>query len=253
MKRKQMIKMLSLICIGSLMMVGCSEAEKKVEDKKEPVLDNVVELETIEDEEALAEIKVLEVRQSGKVFDNIPVDVIETMKGKSIPNERVLNDVLIDNTLVYLPYINFEGEPSTGMMVVNKKIAKEVLEIFTEIYDNGIPIEKIGLVDEYDASDERSMVANNSSAFNYRVIAGTNKLSNHGKGLAIDINPLMNPHVIRGVANPKEGQKYSDRTLGEKGMITKDDIIHKAFTSRGWEWGGDWTNPDYQHFEKSID
>lgn len=38
------------------------------------------------------------------------------------------------------------------------------------------------------ANDNKSMSANNTSAFNYRVISGTKKLSNHSYGLAIDIN-----------------------------------------------------------------
>jgi D-alanyl-D-alanine carboxypeptidase len=26
-----------------------------------------------------------------------------------------------------------------------------------------------------------------------------------------------------------------------------------VFTDRGWQWGGDWTNPiDYQHFERAA-
>lgn len=51
------------------------------------------------------------------------------------------------------------------------------------------------LIDEYNAEDNRSMEANNSSCFNFRLVPGTRKLSNHSKGLAIDINPLYNPYV----------------------------------------------------------
>ena len=59
-------------------------------------------------------------------------------------------------------------------MVVNAAIADEVLEIFQELYAIRYPIEKIRLVDDYDADDERSMADNNSSAFYYRTISGTN-------------------------------------------------------------------------------
>jgi hypothetical protein len=38
-----------------------------------------------------------------------------------------------------------------------------------------------------------------------------------------------------------------------KGMIVKDDLCYKAFTSRGWTWGGDWKyEKDYQHFQKQL-
>ena len=97
-----------------------------------------------------------------------------------------------------------------------------------------------------------SMVNNNSSAFCYRTISGSNKVSNHGVGIAIDINPLYNPHVLKssGTINPPEAAKYVDRSLNAKGMIKKNDAVYNAFVSRGWTWGGSWNNPDYQHFEK---
>ena len=125
-----------------------------------------------------------------------------------------------------------------------------MVDIFKELYEEKYPIEKIRLIDEYDAIDEKSMEDNNTSAFCYRVIEGTNKLSNHAKGCAIDINPLQNPQVINGIAYPKKAEQYVDRTLSMKGMIKKGDSIYKAFIKRGWSWGGDWKNPDYQHFEK---
>lgn len=38
-----------------------------------------------------------------------------------------------------------------------------MVDIFQTLYEAGYPIEKIRLVDEYDAEDERSMRDNNSS------------------------------------------------------------------------------------------
>ena len=66
-------------------------------------------------------------------------------------------------------------------MIVNSKIADEVLEIFKELYDIEYQIEKIKLIDEYNADDELSMSDNNTSCFCYRVVAGTSTLSNHAK------------------------------------------------------------------------
>ena len=56
------------------------------------------------------------------------------------------------------------------------------------------------LIDEYDAQDGPSIRANNSSAFNFRFIAGTGVLSNHSRGMAVDINPLYTPYVKRTAA-----------------------------------------------------
>ena len=39
------------------------------------------------------------------------------------------------------------------------------------------------------------MEADNTSCFNYRVVAGTNRVSKHGLGTAVDINPRENPYL----------------------------------------------------------
>ena len=31
-------------------------------------------------------------------------------------------------------------------------------------------------------------------------------------------------------------------------MIRADDVVVRAFADIGWEWGGTWSSPDYQHF-----
>lgn len=174
------------------------------------------------------------------------------MLGKSMPEDSSIGF----NELSYLTitYLDYNGKTKQGEMVVNKKLADEVLDIFKDIYNAKFPIERMNLVDDYGASDHASMVNNNTSAFCYRTIAGTSKVSNHGKGVAIDINPFYNPHVLKssGKVNPPEASKYADRSLNTKGMIKYNDVVYKAFTSRGWKWGGNWNNPDYQHFEKSI-
>lgn len=185
-----------------------------------------------------------------KVHEEIPEDIRNLMRGKSIPKDKEE----IFNKLAYIEvaYKDFDGSTQIGEMIVNRQVAREVCDIFKEIYQAGFPVDRMELVDMYDADDIQSMLANNSSSFNYRTIAGTGVLSNHGKGLAIDINPYLNPHVVKGKANPEQAQKYVDRSLDERGMIKKGDIVYNAFAKRGWKWGGEWNNPDYQHFEKEI-
>lgn len=186
------------------------------------------------------------------IKSEISDEVKTRMMGKSMPEDATISfDELSYLTITYLDY---NGTTKQGEMVVHNQLADEVLDIFKDIYKAKFPIEKMKLVDDYNASDHSSMVNNNTSAFCYRTIAGSNKVSNHGKGLAIDINPFYNPHVLKssGKVNPPEASKYADRTLNAKGMIKYNDVVYKAFISRGWTWGGNWNNPDYQHFEKSI-
>ena len=101
------------------------------------------------------------------------------------------------------------------------------------------------------------MKDNNTSAFCYRKIAGSEKLSMHAQGLAIDINPLYNPCVSYkdgkvSKVEPKEGEQYIERDPSDPRRIKRDDPCYRIFIDYGFTWGGDWkTKKDYQHFEYS--
>ncbi len=152
-----------------------------------------------------------------------------------------------------------DGNTHQGEMVVHKLIAEDVLEIFEKLYDAGYPIERMVLPDNYLADDEIMMRDNNSSAFNFRFISHTNRISKHGLGMAVDINTLYNPyHKIvtnddgtrEEVIEPATGAAYLDRSSSFDYKIEKDDLCYKLFIEKGFEWGGDWSDrKDYQHFE----
>lgn len=150
-------------------------------------------------------------------------------------------------------HVNAEGETLTGEMVVNAAIADEVCEIFRELYDARYPIERMRLADDYNAVDEASMEDNNSSAFCYRPIEGTNRPSKHALGMAIDINTLYNPYYrySDGEVLPVTGAPYLDRSQSFPYKIEEGDLCYRLFTERGYTWGGHWSSvKDYQHFEK---
>lgn len=160
------------------------------------------------------------------------------------------------DALSYLSLLHygFDGQVHAGEMIVNRRIADKVLLLFQELLAARYPIEKIHLIDDYNADDYVSMSDNNSSAFNYRVIDGTDILSNHSLGLAIDINPLYNPYIKSVGGNlrilPPEGSPYIDRFVHHPYMIQSDDICYQTFLKHGFTWGGDWDHcKDYQHFE----
>lgn len=153
-------------------------------------------------------------------------------------------------TIIQVKFNDYNGNDSTGTMVVNKKIAKEVIEIFDEIKSSGFQIEKVIPISEYEWNDDKSMEDNNTSAYNYRLAANTKKLSNHAYGMAIDINPRYNPMVIKNKVSPANGS-YSKEN---KGTISADSQVVKIFKKRGWKWGGDYKSlKDYQHFEKILE
>ncbi|MEJ6748965.1 MAG: M15 family metallopeptidase [Flavobacteriales bacterium] len=152
---------------------------------------------------------------------------------------------------VKVAYINLDGETQMGELIVHHELAEEVVDIFRDIYECRFPIEKMTPINLYDCNDDKSMEDNNTSAFNYRTVSGSRKLSDHSFGRAIDINPLLNPYIRRSKVQPENGRKYTDRENHIEGMIQKNDCVVQEFKSRGWQWGGDWKySKDYQHFYK---
>ena len=153
---------------------------------------------------------------------------------------------------------DLEGNTKEGEMICNAYIAEDLLEIFRELYENGYPIEKIRLVDEYAADDLLSAADNNSSSFNFRRVSHSTRLSKHSYGLAVDINPLYNPYVKwvdgKRVLEPDNAEPYLDREGDYPYKITRDDLCCRLFFEHGFTWGGDWQNSkDYQHFELPSD
>ncbi|MDR0879391.1 MAG: M15 family metallopeptidase [Clostridioides sp.] len=179
----------------------------------------------------------------------IPWDVWTNMKGKSFP-AGATGISYEQLSYLKLTYFGFDAKPHNGEMIVNKEISDEVINIFKDLYKAKYPIEKMKLIDEYGGDDEASMNDNNTSAFCYRAVEGSDTLSKHALGLAVDINPLQNPHVKDGVAHPATANEYIARSVEKKGMVKKYDLCYRAFVERNWTWGGFWKNPDYQHFEK---
>lgn len=179
----------------------------------------------------------------------IPDAVFSLMQGKSFPANATIKRA----DLRYLQVLHYDahGKILIGELVTNKAISQDVLDVLKVLYEARYPIERMVLIDRYGADDERSMTANNSSAFNFRFVAGTRKLSNHSMGRAVDINPLYNPFVVGKTVSPATGHAYADRSKDFVYKIEADDLCVREFKKRGFEWGGDWkTRKDYQHFEK---
>ena len=157
-------------------------------------------------------------------------------------------EILAHQTLLDLPFVNFDGQTQTGQIVVARDLADEVAEIFAEIY--GFPIAQMTPVITFSWDDDASMQANNCSGFNYRRKVGKGELSAHAQGRAVDINPRQNPY-IRGDLTLPAGALYDE---SRPGTLLADGIVVRAFEARGWEWGGRWTKLlDYHHFEKTAD
>lgn len=227
------------------------------EDNKPAYLEN---LDDIEAGTVLADFKV-DTRQAAKYFtvNEIDDDIRQYIDGRSY----VENDDIQLEELRYLKILhyNYDHEIQAGELIVNAKIAEDCREVFQELFAKEYEIESMYLIDKYWTgnsvdSDTASIEHNNTSAFNYRVVPNTKRLSKHAAGFAIDINPLQNPYVKYNSDGSfakyyKDMEKYTDRDQKKEHMISHDDICFQIFKKHGFVWGGDWnSSKDYQHFEK---
>ena len=253
---------IAVFCFG-----GCERAMSEPEQREEmTVREEEMEMpQTIAGE--TEQEKTGEVQAGGSAlemagtWDNYPVftseeisdELFARMYGKSYKEDCTIPR----ESLRYLQVscIGFDGMPYIGELVANEAIAQDLLDIFRELYESEYPIEKMCLIDEYEADDEASMADNNTSCFNFRRVSGKEKLSNHSYGKAIDINPLYNPYIriVNGtmVCEPAAGEAYMDREQDFPYKIDENDLCCRLFKEHGFSWGGDWNSvKDYQHFEK---
>ncbi|MDK2809412.1 MAG: hypothetical protein PWR27_121 [Petroclostridium sp.] len=86
--------------------------------------------------------------------------------------------------------------------------------------------------------DIRSCVFPASGTFNYRVIAGTNQLSAHSFGIAIDL-----------ASDKRDYWKWTSRKEGERRLNSYPREIVQIFEKNNFIWGGKWGHFDILHFE----
>ena len=178
--------------------------------------------------------------------DNVIIDCSYSFT-EAVSNLDFPNDIKNNLIILTVRYYSFEDKLHQGQIVINKNLEEDIKSIFKLIEEKRFKVAKVIPIVFYNWSDEKSMLDNNTSAFNYRFIAGTKKLSNHSTGKAIDINPFLNPQVFKDKVYPNSA-KYNPKV---EGTITADLFLVNEFKKMGWSWGGDWKDSkDYQHFEK---
>ncbi|KRE56319.1 M15 family metallopeptidase [Phycicoccus sp. Soil748] len=162
---------------------------------------------------------------------------------------------------VRVNFWGFDGKRSRGSLVVNASIADEAAAAFTSLYGERFRIRQMKPMDSRwghnpkgpGADDYAAMEADNTSAFNCRYVGGqeaSKVYSKHAYGTAIDVNDFENPYVA------DDGTVYPDRYwLTRRGpaagvFSSSGSAAVRAFTSQGLHWGGLWSNPDLQHFDR---
>lgn len=77
-----------------------------------------------------------------------------------------------------------------------------------------------------------------SGTFNYRLISGTNRLSPHAFGIAIDL-----------ASDKRDYWKWASKAEGEKRLVSYSSELVEIFEKNGFIWGGKWSHFDILHFE----
>lgn len=154
-----------------------------------------------------------------------------------------------DLRLVRVSYVGFDGAAHVGALVVNRRVARDVVGVFRRLHAARFPIRRMTPVAAFGGSDDASMAADNTSGFNCRRAVGGSGWSQHAYGLAIDVNPVENPYLLAGKTLPPAGRRYRDRARVRRGMAVAGGTLVRAFAAVRWRWGGGWSSsPDYQHF-----
>ena len=159
-----------------------------------------------------------------------------------------------DLKLIRVSYWGFDGRAHLGRLVVHRRVTRDIVTVFRRLYAARFRIRRMVPVSRYGGSDDASMAADNTSAFNCRLVEGTRSWSMHAYGLAIDVNPVENPYISGARVSPPAGSRYLDRTSRRRGMAVDGGVLVEAFASVGWKWGGHWRGAaDYQHFSTTGD
>jgi len=179
----------------------------------------------------------------GEIIMDSRMSFAEAIAGTRAP-ERVIRELCLVDVLYY----SFDDKLHQGQVIVHQSVQQDVEEILALIRSKRFPIAGAVPIVKYGWSDNTSMAANNTSAFNYRRVTGTRRLSRHALGLAVDINPRQNPVIYRNGSISPKGAVYQPGTAG---TLSEDNPVVRAFVERGWRWGGHFENMmDAHHFQK---
>lgn len=186
-----------------------------------------------------------------ELSNNVIVDSALTLQqALSLKQDLPPSQETLDNLgIVDVQYYSFDGELHQGQVVIARELMKDVKEGFDLIRQIRFPVFSVTprMDRKFMDPDEKAATVNNSCGFSSRLVANTDEPSNHSFGRAFDINPAINPYIKPGYEY-LPGVKYDPE---KPGTLTADGEIVQFFKSRGWEWGGEWTDKkDYMHFQK---
>lgn len=156
---------------------------------------------------------------------------------------------LADLAYVTVSFRGFDGLAHTGELVLAAGEADDVVSVFRALFAADYPIEEMRLPTTADLDAPPTGDGNDTAALVCRAARGQTSWSAHAHGLAIDVNPFLNPYSKGDVVLPERASAYLDRSRTQPGIIHAGDLVVREFARIGWTWGGSWSSlKDYQHF-----
>lgn len=174
------------------------------------------------------------------------------------PAKPCIDDILNSLGVMKAEYCGFDGKPHSGQIVIATEVMPEVESFFDMALDIEFQIERLIPVSAppYRWDSEKVLRDNLSSGFDYRTIADTDKVSQHGLGLAFDINPRQNPYIVYTGSDVEIVPVDGSWSPARPGTLHAAHPLVKLMEGFGWEWGGNWLpsggRTDFMHFQKQV-
>jgi len=155
----------------------------------------------------------------------------------------------VDLRYLTVGFRGFDGRAHTGELLVNARVADDLVTVFGRLFAADFPIERMRISSVAELNAPPTGDTNTTEAFACRPVRGSTAWSQHAYGLAVDVNPFQNPYHKGQVVLPELATAYLDRARVLPGMVQPGGPAVRAFTAIGWTWGGDYRSlKDYMHF-----
>jgi hypothetical protein len=154
-----------------------------------------------------------------------------------------------DLRYVTVGFRGFDARAHTGELLVHKSAARGLVTVFARLFAEGYPIERMRITSAAELTAPPTGDGNTTDAYACRPVRGSTVWSQHAYGLAVDVNPFLNPYHKGKIVLPELATSYLDRADVRRGMILPNGPVVRAFAAIGWKWGGDYHSlKDFMHF-----
>jgi len=172
---------------------------------------------------------------------------------EAIAGAKAPQDIINQLVLINVDYYSTDNKLHRGQLLLNRSIEKDIIAIFDSIKVWRFPIVQVIPIVAFNWDDNLSMAANNTSSFCYRKVAGTDNLSRHAEGMAIDINPFFNPMIWKPPYENRPVKPANAQYNKEApGTLYREHPVVQEFLKRKFVWGYNFSRYyDIHHFHKN--